>query len=436
MKLQKPENDNYAATVVSIHAITPLEGSDNIVGTPLQGFQAIVGKNTQIGDVGIVFPAETQLSPEFCYENNLYAHGNLNRDESAKGYLGDNGRIRAIRLRGHRSDCLFMPLSSLSYIKGIDLSQFEVGDTFDRIGDHLICNKYVVKRTKKEARLEKNKDKFIRVEKKFLPEHYDSDNYFRNYDTIPPEREVIVTQKLHGTSIRIGNTYVARKLSLVEQIAKRLGVSVKEQETDYVFGSRKVIKDVNNPNQNHFYGTDLWSEEGQKLQGSLPSGYLVYGELIGWTAENAPIQKNYTYRVPAGTSDLYVYRVATINNEGFICDLSWDQVREFCRDRGIKTVPELWRGKYKDFNPYDFVDGTDQEGVEHKDLHRFQEEGYAGTVPLDKESPCDEGVCIRVDGIAPYILKAKSAEFYAHETKMLDEEAVDLEAEESQSDSN
>lgn len=47
MKLAKPENENYAATVVSIHAITPLEGSDNIVGTPLLGFQAIVGKNTQ-----------------------------------------------------------------------------------------------------------------------------------------------------------------------------------------------------------------------------------------------------------------------------------------------------------------------------------------------------------------------------------------------------
>jgi len=420
MKLAKPENENYAATVVAIKSITPFEGSDNIVGTPLLGFQAIVGKNTQIGDVGIVFPAETQLSPEFCYENNLYQHGNLNKDESAKGYLGDNGRIRAIRLRGNRSDCLFMPLSSLQYIKGLDTSKFAVGDVFDAIGDHKICNKYVVKRTKKEQRLEKNKEKFIRIDKKFLPEHYDSDNYFRNADTIPSERDVIVTQKLHGTSIRIGNTYVARKLSLLEQIAKRLGVSVKESETDYVYGSRKVIKDVNNPNQNHFYGTDLWSEEGAKLQGSLPQGFLVYGELIGWTAENAPIQKNYTYGVPAGTCDLYVYRVATVSPDGYICDLSWDQCVEFCKDRGLKTVPELWRGKYKDFTVEQFID------------KRFQDEGYAGVVPLDKESPVDEGVCIRVDGIAPYILKAKSPVFYEHETKMLDEEALDIEAEESQ----
>ena len=44
MKLQKPKNDNYQATVVSIHAITPLEGSDNIVGTPLQGFKQSSGR--------------------------------------------------------------------------------------------------------------------------------------------------------------------------------------------------------------------------------------------------------------------------------------------------------------------------------------------------------------------------------------------------------
>ena len=420
MKLQAPENNNYAATVVTIKSITPLEGSDNIVGTPIFGFQAIVGKNTNVGDVGIVFPAETQLSAEFCYENNLYQHGNLNRDEGAKGYLGDSGRVRAIRLRGHRSDCLFMPLSSLSWVKGIDLSKLTDGVSFDRIGDVQICQKYVIKRTYKEKRLEKNKDKFIRVDKKFLPEHYDSDNYFRNSDVIPGDQEIIVTQKLHGTSIRVGNTFVARKLGLLDKIAKRLGIQVKETELDYVFGSRKVIKDANNPNQNHFYSTDIWTEEGKKLTGLLPDGCLLYGELIGWTENGSPIQKNYTYQVPHGTCDLYVYRVAFVNDQGFIHDLSWDQTREFCADRGIKTVPELWRGTHREMVVADYID------------KKFQEEGYPGVVPLAKESPCDEGVCIRVDQLAPYILKAKSPDFLAHETKMLDEEAVDLEAEGSE----
>jgi hypothetical protein len=419
MKLMKPENENYAATVVAIKSITPLEGSDNIVGTPLFGFQAIVGKDTNIDDVGIVFPAEAQLSSEYCYENNLHQHGNLNKDEGAKGYLGDNRRVRAIRLRGHRSDCLFMPLSSLSYIKGFNPSDLAVGDVFDAIGDNPICKKYVIQRTVKEQRIEKNKNKFIRVDKKFMPEHYDSDNYFRNVDVIPEGKPVVITQKLHGTSIRIGNTVVARKLNLLETLAKRLGVKVAETEHDYVYGSRKVIKDINNPNQNHFYSTDIWTEEGEKLKGMLPEGYVVYGELIGWTAGGAPIQRHYTYGVPQSTADLFVYRVAHINPQGIITDLSWDQTVEFCGDRGLNTVPELWRGAMpnEEFIRHLFID------------KKFREEGYPQAVPLDPESPVDEGVCIRVDGIAPYILKAKSPLFFEHETKMLDEEALDLEAE-------
>jgi hypothetical protein len=93
---------------------------------------------------------------------------------------------------------------------------------------------------------------------------------------------------------------------------------------------------------------------------------------------------------------------------------------EFCRDRNLRTVPVLWRGKYADFKVEDFLD------------RRFHEEGYPGAVPLDKESPVDEGVCIRLDGLAPYILKAKGEKFYEHESKMLDEEALDTEAEGSE----
>jgi hypothetical protein len=63
---------------------------------------------------------------------------------------------------------------------------------------------------------------------------------------------------------------------------------------------------------------------------------------------------------------------------------------------------------------------------------KYNESGYRQAVPLDPESPCDEGVCVRADGLAPYILKAKSPLFYEHETKMLDEEALDMEAEGSE----
>jgi len=419
MKLLEPENSNYAAQVVEIKSLTDLAGCDNVVGTPLLGFQAIVGKDTEQGDLGIVFTAETQLSEEYARKNNLHRHGNLNDNEGSKGYLEDNRRVRAMKFRGHRSDALFMPLESLSYIKNLDITQFKVGDTFDKIGDSEICKKYVLPRTRREQRIEKNKEKFVRVDKKFLPEHYDTDNYFRNTEVISTGRWVTITQKLHGTSIRIGNTVVARKLSWRDKVAKRAGVKVADTEMDYVFGSRKVIKDINNPNQNHFYNSDIWTEEGAKLSGSLPENFLVYGELVGWTKEGAPLQKNYTYQVPNRTCDLYVYRVAFVNNQGIVTDLSWEQTKEFCHDRGLNTVPELYSGPMP----------TEEEIVSEYIDKRFHEEGYAGAVPLDKESPVDEGICIRVDMLAPYILKAKGEKFYAHESAMIDEEAEDLEVE-------
>jgi hypothetical protein len=422
MKIQTPENANYAGVVVTIKEVHPFENSDNIVGTTIFGSQAIVGKDTKVGDVGIFFPAETQLSQEYCYENNLHQHGNLNRDQGSKGYLGDNRRIRAIRLRNNRSDCLFMPLTSLSYVKGLKLADLKEGDTFDQLGDHKICNKYVVQKTNKEKRLEKNKNKvFSRVDKKFLPEHYDTDNYFRNVETIPVGRWVTITQKLHGTSIRVGHTIVSRKLTIRDRLAKVAGANVKDTEMDYVFGSRKVIKDINNPNQNHFYSTDIWTEEGKKLEGIIPENFLVYGELIGYTPEGGLLQKNYTYKVPHPTCDMYIYRVAFLNEKGFVVDLSWDQVKEFCNDRGLKHVPELYSGPMP----------TEGEIVSWFIDKRFRDDGYPQAVDLDKESPVDEGVCIRVDAMQPYILKAKSPKFLEHETKMLDEEATDLEAENS-----
>lgn len=420
MKILEPENKNYAATVVKLKEPIQLEGLDNLVGVTIFGFQALVSKDTPVGELGIVFPAESQLSEEYARRNNLHRHGNLNDDEGAQGYLEDNRRVRALRLRGERSDCLFMPLSSLSYIKGWDT--LREGDTFDRLGDHEICKKYVVAR-KGTPRVEKNKAKaFSRVDKKFLPEHYDTDNYFRNVDTLSENNWVYITQKLHGTSIRVGHTVVARKLTVRDRAAKALGVKVADTEMDYVFGSRKVIKDANNPNQNHFYTTDIWTEEGKKLEGLIPENYLVYGELVGWTPNGSPIQKNYTYRVPHGTCDLFIYRVAVINNQGIVLDLTWPQVQEFCRDRGLKAVPELYGGPMP----------TEQEIRDWYIDKSFRKEGYPQAIELDRESPCDEGVCIRLDGLTPYILKAKSPVFLEHETKMLDEEAEDLEAEGSE----
>lgn len=420
MKFEEPVNANYVATVVEIHSITPLDNCDNVVGTPIFGYQAIVGKDTKVGDIGIVFTAETKLSQEFARVNNLHRHSDLNVDQGIQGYLEDNRRVKAMKFRGHRSDALFMPLESLSFT-GINPSELKVGDTFDKLNGFEICRKHVVKepgalRTDKNANV-----KFKRVDEKFLPEHYDTENYWKNADHIPADAQVVVTQKLHGTSVRIGNTIVKRSLKWYEKLAAKLGVKVPTTEYAHVYGSRKVIKDPNNPNQNHYYSTDLWGEVGARFDALVPEGFILYGEVIGWTTDGSPIQKGYTYDLPQGENELYVYRVAVVTPQGRLVELSWAQVKAFCAENGIKYTPEFFVGRHGDFTANNWIDV------------RFRDEGLTQAVPLSDRKTVDEGVVVRYDGgWAPYLLKAKSPIFLGYETKMLDEEALDLEAEGSE----
>lgn len=419
MKLEKPINVNYCATVVKIKNIIPLEGCDNVVGTNIHGFQAIINKETQIGDIGIVFPAETQLSYDYAHHNNLHRHGDKNIDEGQKGYLDDNRRIRAVRFRGHTSSCLFMPLSSLNYVlTPREVSELEEGMEFDFLDGNEICRKYTIPVKEMRARALQEQKRFSRVDAKHMPEHNDSDNYHKWGDTIPADKYIIVTQKLHGTSIRIGHTVAKRQLTLIEKILSALGAPIAQHTYDYIYGSRKVIKDINNPYQNHYYTSDIWTREGEKLKGILPKNYLVYGELVGWVGD-AAIQKNYTYGVPQGVAELYIYRIAFVNEDGFISDLSWEQVKEFCTQNALKHVPELWKGYKVDFDVNVYMD------------KRFAELGYPNVVPLSDPETVDEGVCVRVDGMRPRILKAKCQKFFEHETKLLDQGVVDLESSES-----
>ncbi len=416
MKIEKPENSNYAAVVVKLKAIVPLDNCDNVVGTPIFGFQAIISKDYKVGDMGIVFTVETQLSDDFCRFNNLYRHADLNKDKDQKGYIEDNRRVRAVKFRGQTSNCFFMPLDSLKWT-GAKIAELKEGDEFDILNGKEVCKKYVIKRNtpRNQAHLEKKKS---RVDAKHMPEHFDTLNFFKFLEKIDPESEVTVTQKIHGTSIRVGHTIVKRKIGIGSKVARFLGVKIQETEHDYIYGSRKVIKDANNPDQMHYYEMDIWTDQGKKLQGLLPENYLVFGELIGWTADGKEIQKNYSYGIQHGVSELFIYRIAIVSPSGHLTDLSWDQIKDFCKKNALQHVPELWKGKVSEFPVKDFLD-----------TRYFDDKGHRNALWLgENKDIVDEGVCVRIEGTQPQIFKAKSPKFLEHETKILDTGEEDLES--------
>lgn len=401
-------NANYAAVVVEVKNLVDLPGLDNLRGLPVFGYTALVPRSTQVGDVLVVFPAEVALSEAFASAHNLFRHADKNADPTITGYLEDNRRVRAIKLRGHVSSALALRADEVA-------PDAPVGTSFDTIDGVTISEKYTVPVKAGTQRANAQTKVWRRVEDKFLPQHIDSENYWRNSHLIGPDTWVTVSQKLHGTSWRGGRTIVKKQLNWRERLAKRFGVAVADTEYDYVFGSRKVIKDPHNPNQNHFYASDIWTDFGRSIEDLLPDNVIVYGELIGWLPDGAPIQRNYTYNVPKGEMRLYVYRVAVVTNDGHLYDLSWRGMEQFCAERGLDVVPLLWEGVHSEFNPDDWTDIT-------------YSKDFSQALPLSEGAPCDEGVVVRAEGIVPVALKAKSPKFLLHESKMLDTGEADLES--------
>lgn len=428
-------NENYAATIVKVHALEPLEGLDNLVALKVLGYQALVSKDTPIGSLMVVFGAETQLSESFASANNLFRHSELNADPEAKGYLEDNRRVKAIKMRGHRSDALAMSLDALdNWLFNVSGGVFPwdrlpEGTVFDTIEGHEICRKYIVPGTKVPGSGNQTPNK-QRVSARVFPEHYDTTNGWRNSHLIPDHVYVTITQKLHGTSVRFGNILAEREKPLRwwERLLTKVGVPVPTTERAFVVGSRRVTKSVQGVSKDgdHFYGEgDIFTEAVSQYAEVIPKDFLVFGEIVGYTPEGQPIQPKYTYNLPVGKNQLYVYRVATVNEDGNVMDLPWEAVKQFCRERGMEHVPQLWSG------PYDIA--LDLLTAELFTDVRFADGPFNGiAVPLSDAKTVDEGVVVRYDGgYIPTALKFKSPIFLGHETQMLDKGEVDTESAES-----
>lgn len=427
MKFDTIKNANYVATVVRVEEgdLYRVLGLDNLVGYSKFGMQALISRDTKPG-LYILFSTEVQLSEKYAEFNNLYRDSTLNRDPAEKGYLESTRRVKAIKLKGNRSESLLMPLSSLAYVIDPD-AEIREGDVFDSINGHEICRKYVPRGTKEQG-ANQPKARVRRVDERLFPQHIDTASYFRQGDTIPVDAHVTLTQKLHGTSVRFGNVLVSMPQKWWERLLRR----PVRTEHKFVVGSRRVVKSVDGEvegTKHHYYADDLWSgfaaREG--LAERIPKDHLVYGELVGFTPDGEPIQKDYTYDCEPGETRLYVYRVALVGTDGHVVDMNHNQMRQFCNERGLLTVPVIGAG------PHDEVDAGSWMDVRYYDdwatttvvggLYAEQ------PIPLSNKKTVDEGVVVRWDGPNGfYALKAKSPQFIQHETKMLDAEVEDLEA--------
>lgn len=473
MKIKEPKNQNYAAVVVEIKTLIPLEKCDNVQGAIIMGNQVIVSKDVKIGDIGLYFPLECALSKEYLSNNNLYNKPELNVDNTKKGYFDENGRIRCQRFRGHKSEGLYMPIGSLSFIfpdifnlnstglwyKG-DF-KINIGDCFDELNGIPICSKYVVKSNRIPGQSKNRNSKFNRKYESKLVEnqfrfHQDTNMLYRNLHKIEPNSLISISYKLHGTSGVSSYVLCKRKVTKREKIGaffnniytKLVTLGKSKYITigtvyDYIYASRRVIKNEElNPNAQHFYNEDIWSIAHNELKDFLSKGMTFYYEIVGYLPSGRMIQKDYDYGCEPTKHAIYIYRITSTNVDGKVIEFSAKQVQDFCKKNGLNAVPELYYGYAKDFTDnFNIKVATNDFGGTNlicKVDKEFNSDEFLNRIKqLYNEKDCymcinkviEEGVVVRVEGNDFEAYKAKSNAFYERETAQLDKGELNIEDE-------
>ena len=434
--------------------LEPIEGADKIQQAKIFGETVIIPKTHKEGEIGLLFDCETQLSHEYVYHNNLYRKENMNFNKELSGYIEEKRRVKPIKLRGVKCSGLWMPLESLNKIpdlKNFDLSELKEGQQNKNVGDVNICDKYIPPQTKE--RLRRNKTGRIKINKTpTFREHVDTDQFMRNTHELNENEFVITTEKLHGTSGRVGYLPVIKKVNAFERLFSFFvggGFNPIKSEYGFVVGSRKVVKSTDGrevENKSHFYNEDLWTKIGYEFfHGKLNKGETVYFEIVGFTPDGSYIMptvsneklKNFlekdeykkfitrygqTTEFLYGCSkneksyNVYVYRITTTNEDGVSYDLSWDQVKNRCEEMGVNHVPELDRRilTIKEITENRFVDYI---------------EDLSKRTSIEFSSHIREGVVVRIENgkKTPIFLKHKSFIFKVLEGIIKESDVVDIE---------
>ena len=367
---------------------------------------------------------------EFCEQNGLLAVYENGVNVSG-GYMDPAKRnVKAIKLRGEKSDGLFLPLESLAYT-GIDISTLKMGDQITVLNGKEICTKYIPKVKESKAPVATQK-KVVKAKYQTTPtffEHKDTEQLAYNLDAFKPGDEIEITLKMHGTSQRTGyhKVHCGYKRSLLDKILRRPGTPI--YDWGQANGTRRtVLKDF----EGGFYGSNEFREPHAKMfEGKLWKGETVYYEVVGFTHTGAPIMATcsnkklndkefikqygeetvFSYGCAPGLlgglvkdkevvdnetvvypqSDIYVYRMTMTNEDGDTVEYTPDFMRYRCELMGVKCVPVLWSGRIPQ-NPGSKDDPTISAGEWIKNV---AERYFDGPDPIGK-THVREGVVVRI----------------------------------------
>lgn len=435
----------YYGFVTELKNVRPHSNADRLQLGDCFGNTVCVNLDYYEGQVGVYFPTDGQLSVEFATQNNLLRLKDENGNNIG-GYMDpDKRNVKAIKLRGEKSDGLFLPLSCLDYcypdVKGGAEMMLNVGDRIDVCNGHEVCKKYIPRGKRNNPNKEGNRTRKHKVNvAPLFMEHADTEQLAYNLSAFRPGDEIEITLKMHGTSQRTGYLPVLKgyKRTLKDKIFRKEGEPI--YDWGYVTGTRRTVLD---DYEGGYYGSNEFRETHSKLfEGRLWKGETVYYEVVGFTTNGSPIMgvcnnkklndKDFVKRYGETTtfsygcdpdgckdgelmkfatnaegdklmsftqlpqSDIYVYRMTMTNEDGDVVEYTPDFMRYRCEQMGVKTVPVFWKGTIP---KYEFLNGehniTGEEFTSGDWIKGVAEGFYDGPDPVGLNH-IREGVVVRI----------------------------------------
>jgi hypothetical protein len=429
---------NYKAIIAKIDRVTPIPNADRIHLATVLGESVIVSKDWDVGKVGVLFVAGTQLSEVFTSNNNLFRDAEKNVDKSKKGFFETSRRVRCQPMLGVKSEAFFADLASLEFTG--DVSTLKVGDSFEELNGVKVCNKYLNEKTLRAIGNANTKARKKDATPLFK-EHIETCQFKQGILAIQKGDLVSIQAKVHGTSQRVAYTKVLNALPTwkekVNQTLNKFGLNslFAESRMDYVVGTRRVV--LSEPKEG-FHGSEQFRYDIlDQLKPYLSKGMTLYLEVAGYAngkpimathstkdLKNKELQKKYgdvvtyKYGCKEHQNRVHVYRITLTTDDGTDIDFTQKQLVDWCNARGILPALDV-------VEPFVF-DG-DYDALSAKVEALTERPEVLGEDFIDP-THLSEGVIVRVDRgtTTPLFLKSKNFYFKVMEG-IASEKEVDME---------
>lgn len=410
-------------------------------------------------------------SQKYCAEKkieidnlNSEIEGNANFIRSHTGFFNKTGRVRAIRLGGVRSMGYLFSLDELARynekVKDVNLEEL-VGEDFDTVDGKLFVKAYVPfvperKTRGKKDKLNRRVERFDRMIKGEFSFHYDTQMFARCVKLFKPTDKVVITDKLHGTSVIIGKLRVKQPIPLpfykriwnwfVDLTGLFKTYRIKDYYVEYgnVTSSRKVIVNqyINSNFKIGFYGVDIWSQYGNLIYPYLDEGMTVYGEICGYvTGMNKTFQDrdgySYDYGCELGKNFMMPYRITTTNEDGTKREWEVREVYEWTKElterhpelaESVRPITILYEGTLSDLYPELDTDTHWHENLLEAMRNDKEHFGMEEDEPMCKCKVPREGIVIRkCNDEFVEAFKLKTERFLELESSSIDKGNVDIE---------